>query len=688
MKNKLRGLPVCCAVVSLLAALSVPALAQLTVHDVARIRAVTQVALSPDGTRVAYVLSVPREPWKGEEDGEAWAELHVVGLDRVDRPFVSGKVNVRDVAWTPDGKSIAFLAKRGADKTRLLYLIPADGGEARRVLAHDADISAYSFSPDGKRVAFLAEEAEPKESKELKEKGFKQKVFEEELKFVRVWIADLGDEKAKPRKLELEGSASELHWAPVGNLLSVALAPTPLVDDDLMARKVHVVDVDSGKVVARIENPGKLGAVAWSPDAKNLAIVSAADLNDPAAGRLMVVPATGGTLRDLLPGFEGHVSDVGWQNANAIMFLGDEGVQTTFNRIKADGTERAVILRVNGPEGRLPEEKPALTALSLARDVQAAAFLAQRPTHPPEVYVMKHGDPGPRRLTDSNPWLSEKKLAPQEVVEYKARDGLRIQGLLIRPLNEEKGKAYPLIVVVHGGPEAHYRNGWLTNYNAPGQVAAAQGYAVFYPNYRASTGRGVAFSKLDHGDPAGKEFDDVVDGVDYLVGAGLADKARVGVTGGSYGGFATAWLTSFYSERFAAGVMLFGISDLISKEGTTDIPNENYDVHYLKHVWDDWEFFRQRSPIFHAGKSKTPLLIAHGEADTRVHPVQSLEMYRYRKLRSAAPTRLVWYPGEPHGFRRAGSRLDYNLRMLQWFDLYLKGPGGPTPAVEMKYEEK
>jgi len=687
MKTKLRTILVCCAALSVLL-IALPALAQLTVHDVARIRTVTQVAMSPDGTRVAYVLSVPREPWKGDEDGEAWAELHVVGLDRVSRPFVGGKVNVRDVAWTPDGKSIAFLAKRGGDKTRSLYLIAADGGEARRALAHDTDISAYSFSPDGKRVAFLAEEAESKESKELKEKGFKQKVFEEELKFVRVWVAELGDEKAKPRKLELEGSASELHWAPTGNLLAVALAPTPLVDDDLMARKVHVVDADSGKVVARIENPGKLGSVAWSPDAKNLAIISAADINDPAAGRLIVAPATGGPLRDLLPGVEYDVASVTWQDADTLMYLGDEGVQTTFNEIKRDGTGQHVIIRPNGPEGRLPEEKPVLTAFSLSRDGQAAAFLAQRPGHPPEVYFMKHGDPGPRRLTDSNPWLEERKLAPQEVVEYKARDGLRVQGLLIRPLNEEIGKAYPLIVSVHGGPEAHYRNGWLTNYGAPGQVAASQGYAVFYPNYRASTGRGVTFSKLDHGDPAGKEFDDLVDGVDHLISSGLVDKARVGVTGGSYGGFATAWLTTFYSERFAAGVMLFGISDLISKEGTTDIPNENYLVHYLKHVWDDWEFFRQRSPILHAAKSKTPLLIAHGESDTRVHPVQSLEMYRYRKLRSSAPTRLVWYPGEPHGFRHAASRLDYNLRLMQWFDSYLKGPGGPAPATELKYDEE
>ncbi|MCI0403519.1 MAG: S9 family peptidase, partial [Acidobacteria bacterium] len=651
-----------------LVALAAPLVwAQLTPHDVARLRSVTDVAMSPDGTRVAYILSVPRAPLK-EEGGEAWAELHVVTAEGVSRPYVAGQVNVRRIAWTPDGKSIAFLAKRGADKFRSLYLIPADGGEARRLLAHDADIAEYSFSPDGQRVALLAEEAETKETKELKEKGFKQKVFEEELSFVRVWVTDLADEKSKPRRLEVEGSASALHWSPAGNQLALALAPTPLVDDDLMARKVHVIDADSGKVAARFDNPGKFGQIAWSPNGRQLAVVSAADINDPDAGRLMLAPASGGALHDMLPDIEYDIAEIAWQDERSNMFIADEGVSTTFNRLNADiGNYRTPILQTGGP---------VLTALSLAHETRAGAFIGQTPRHPPEVYIMKHGDPGPRRLTDSNPWLAEKKLAAQEVVEYKARDGLRIEGLLIRPLNEEKGKKYPLILVVHGGPEAHYRNGWLTSYNAPGQVAAAQGYAVFHPNYRASTGRGVAFAKANHGEPAGKEFDDLVDGIGHLIAAGLVDKARVGVTGGSYGGFATGWLTTFYSERFAAGVMLYGISDLISKEGTTDIPNENYYVHYLKHVWDDWEFFRGRSPIFHAGKSVTPLLIAHGEADTRVHPVQSLEMYRYRKLRSKAPTRLVWYPGEPHGFRRAASRLDYHLRMMRWFDHYLKGPGG------------
>ncbi|HKZ52751.1 MAG TPA: prolyl oligopeptidase family serine peptidase, partial [Candidatus Acidoferrales bacterium] len=184
---------------------------------------------------------------------------------------------------------------------------------------------------------------------------------------------------------------------------------------------------------------------------------------------------------------------------------------------------------------------------------------------------------------------------------------------------------------------------------------------------------------------AGKEFDDLVDAVDLMVRLGLADPARVGITGISYGGFATAWAATYYSERFAAAVMFVGISDNISKVGTTDIPEEMYLVHQRKRPWEDWDLFRQRSPIFHAQKGRTPILILGGTDDPRVHPSQSLELYRYLKLLGQTPVRLVRYPGEKHGNRRAASRLDYNLRMLGWMEHYLKGPGGEPPPYELDY---
>ncbi len=299
---------------------------------------------------------------------------------------------------------------------------------------------------------------------------------------------------------------------------------------------------------------------------------------------------------------------------------------------------------------------------------------------------MRHGDTAPRRLTDSNPWLGELRLAKQEVVRYKARDGLELEGILIHPLDGQSGTRYPLVLIVHGGPESHISSGWVTSYSRPGQVLAARGFAVFYPNYRGSTGRGVAFSKLGQADYAGKEFDDLIDAIDHFVEAGLVDRGRVGVTGGSYGGFASAWCATYHSERFAASVMFVGISDQISKFGTTDIPNEMFLVHSRRYPWEHWDWFRERSPVYHVEKCRTPILIMHGKDDPRVHPSQSMELYRYLKTLGKTPVRLVLYPGEGHGNRKAGARLDYSMRSLRWMEHYLKGAGGDPPPFKMEYD--
>ena len=660
---------------ALLAAPGLFAAEAFTPQHVAKLRTVASVAISPDGARVAYTLAVPRRPLL-DDDGPAWTELHVVGKDGVSRAFVSGEVVVSGLAWTKDGRSISFLAKRGKDEHRSLYAIAAEGGESRRLLAHGTDITGYAWSPDGKRVAFLATQEAPKKQKDAEKKGFTQDVLDESVKPVKIWVAGLGEGDPAPRMLDVPGSASQVSWSPAGSWLAVALAPTALVDDDLMARRVTVVDADSGKVVSKVENPGKLGGIAWSPDGKTIAYVAAADVHDPSAGRLMATPAAGGPSKDLLPGYEGNVSHIAWLDSDFVMFVGDEGVQTTLGKVKKDGT---------GRKNLIPAQGPVFLSLDLSRDGLSAAMVCQAPEHPGEVCLATHEAPTPRRLTSSNPWLANVRLLLQEVVSWKARDGLALQGILVHPLDEKAGQRYPLILTVHGGPESNDRNGWVTSYSNPGQLGAAHGFAVFYPNYRGSTGRGVAFSKMSQKDPAGKEFDDLVDAVDHLIAIGLVDKAKVGVTGGSYGGYATAWCTTRYSDRFAAGVMFVGISDLVSKAGTTEIPEEEYLVHSLQRPWENWSFMLERSPIGHLKEAKTPLLILDGKDDPRVHPSQSLVLYRFLKARNQAPVRLVYYPGERHGNARAAARYDYNLRMIQWFEHYLKGPGGAMPSYEVEY---
>ena len=650
--------------------------AVLTAGDVARLRGVYGARISPDGRQIAYLLSVPRKV--GDDDnGPSYAELHVVDVDGHARPFVTGHVNVGGIRWTPDGRRISFLAKRGDDEHRSLYVIPIDGGEARRMITHDTGVGQYAWSPDGATVAYLATQKPDEDLKKLKDKGLAPQIYEEEVQPSRVWIAkadfDCDDE---PRMLDLEGSASELHFSPDGSRIAVALAPTPLIDDYYMRRKIHIVDVQTGQVVATIDNVGKLGSVRWSPDGDRIAFLSGQDIHDPSAGRLMIAPATGGAPRELIRDYTPNISAIAWQDNDTIMFVADDGCWSAMGEVGVAGERIKMHIEPGGP---------ILRGLSLSADGQSAVFVGDTPQHPGEVFLSRHTAPAPRRLTDSNPWLADKRLARQEVITYQARDGETIEGVLIHPLDEKSSGRCPLILAVHGGPESRIPNGWLTRYSYPGQLAAAEGIAVLYPNYRGSTGRGVAFAKAHQADYGGKEFNDLIDGIDHLVKIGLVDNDKVGVTGGSYGGFATAWCSTFHSARFAAGVMFVGISDQISKSGTTDIANEMFYVHARKRIWDDWQFFLKRSPIYYVQQARTPLLILAGKEDTRVHPSQSMELYRHLKTLGKTPVRLVFYPGEGHGNRKAGARYDYNLRMMRWLTHYLIGDGGDPPPYRIDY---
>jgi len=655
--------------------------APFTPEFVAGLRSVGQALLAPDGARAAYTLSVPRRAGV-DEDGGPWSELHVLDVaSGHERAYVAGAQNVSALAWTADGRALAFLAKREGDKETALYLIALDGGEARRALALDGGIEAYDLAPDGTRVVCIAGPAKDAVREKQRKQGFAQEVYEEDARRSGLWIGTL-DGSAAPRALAFDGHPRDVRWSPVDERLLLAWTPTPLVDDDYMRKRVAVVDAADGRVLARIENPGKLGKVGWSPDGAQVALLCAGDVHDPAAGRLALAPASGGAPSELAPGFEGDAIDFAWQSPRALLVVRHVGTESRLEKFEL---ENGV---AKPPRTLVDVGGPILTSLSLARDGQSAVFVASSPLFPPELFHMRHGEAAPRRLSDSNPELARYAFARQEVVRFTARDGLALDGVLVQPLHRAEGERVPLILNVHGGPEAHVSNGWQTSYSNPGQVAAARGFAVFQPNYRGSTGRGATFAKLGQGDPAGAEFDDLVDAVDALVASGLVDTARVGVTGGSYGGYATAWCATRFSERFAAGVMMVGISDLVSKVGTTDIPEEEFQVHALKHPWEDWTAALERSPIAYADRSRTPLLILHGKDDPRVNPGQSRELYRHLKLRGQAPVRLVLYPGEGHGNRKAAARLDYAVRSLQWFEHYLGAPdrrAAPPPSPDLDY---
>lgn len=659
------------------AALTVPALAHaepLSVEEIVTLDTVTAAELSPNGQFIAYILQVPREPYV-DDAGPARRELHVVDRDGDSRAFVTGDVGVRDIAWSADGGRIYYLAERDDDEHVSLYEIPVDGGESRRVYAHETAMSDIEPSPDGARMLFLASEPPPESAEELEQKGFDAVVYEESAKPTHVFVLDLAAEEPSATRAELEGSASAVRFAPDGERYAVALAPTPLIDDFYVSRDLYVVETATSRVVGRIEHEGKLGAFAFSPDGSRIAFIGAADPSDPLEGRIFVAPAEGGAPRRVTQGYPGHFETLFWRGDDTLEYTAARGAWTQVGTLDVDGEFTVPAPPDGGPIVRSVDSRPG---------VEHVAVVADTPAHPREVYVYSERE-GFRRLTRSNPILDDRDLAPQEVVRYEARDGLELSGVLVRPLDVREGRRHPLVIAVHGGPESRYANGWVSGYTFPAQAMAGDGYAFFYPNYRASTGRGVEFSKLDQGDPAGPEFDDLVDAKTHLVEMGLVDVGRVGVSGGSYGGYATMWAATALTEHFAAGVAFVGISNLIGKVGTSDIPQELFQVHYRAWPWEDWQFWLERSPIFHAGRSETPLLILGGTADTRVDPSQSLQMYRYMKLRTETPVRLVRYPGEGHGNAATAAQLDYALRMQRWMDHYLQGPGGEPPPYELDH---
>ncbi|RXE88788.1 S9 family peptidase [Pseudoalteromonas sp. A757] len=651
----------------------------ITIEDIPKIQSVSSTSVSPDGELVAFTRSVPRELYI-DQNGSNYSELYVVDDEGVERPFITGKVSISSISWSSDGQFIYFLTKKKEDKQRALYRIAVNGGEAQKVLSlKGTGISAYSLSPDGKQVAILAMPAADKSEKELKKLGFMAEVYELGLKNKQLHIIDLAasEKPLTPAILDIEAYVSEINWADDASKLLVKTQPTALIDDKYMKSQWHVLDAKTQQITTSFKTEGKLGTAEFSHDGKYIAILGAEDKHDPATGRLYLADAQSGKVEEWIPNFMGHIADFEWSNRkNQLTFVANVGTESFVGQIKVGSNKYKKLIK---------EGKFIASNLSISDSDKTIALRANTAKHPNEVFMIRSSKA--TRLSNSNPWLDNKRFAKQEAVNFKARDGVEIGGVLIYPLDYQEGTRYPLIMSVHGGPESHDKNGWLTSYSDPGQMGAARGYAVFYPNYRGSTGKGVDYSKLGQGDYAGKEFDDLVDMKEYLVNTGLVDTKRVGITGGSYGGYASAWGATKLTEHFAASVMFVGVTNQLSKFGTTDISNEMYLVHARSYPWDKWQWYLERSPIYWAGQSKTPLLIMHGKDDPRVHPAQSMELYRYMKVQGK-DVRLVYYPGEGHGNRKAAAQYDYSLRLMRWMDNYLIEGKKDMPDYEIDHAAK
>lgn len=647
------------------------------IEHLPQLKSAGNITLSADGETVAYTLSNPRDILAGDKDGRADSHLYIIKGKGEPTLFIGGEGGISGMQFSADGQKLYFKSKRGDDKHAGLYAISMSGGEPQKVYSYETAMGDYAVSADGNTLYFVA--GKKVDNKKLKDKGFNAYAFEEKDHLNQLWRVALGDDDAKPESVYSAGHVSDFVMSKNGKTIVAAVAPTHLIDDFYMKRDLVVLNSANGEVSQTIDMPGKLGGFHLSANGKKLAINAGTDINDTSDGVLMVADVKSGKLTQLTKDAEQHIVDVDWYG-NDILAVAHRGVESAL-----------VVYETDGDIDKTFSISKDLVVRSAATADGEIRFIADSAKFPNEVFsVSRNKD---KKLTNHNAFLADLDLAEQTTFTYTARDGERVEGLLITPSGDKPEGGWPMILTVHGGPEAHYSDGWLTRYSNAGQFGAAQGYAVFYPNYRGSTGRGVAYAKQHQNDYAGKEFNDLVDGTNALAEAGVINKDRVGITGGSYGGYASMWGATALTEHFKAAVAFVGISNQVSKFGTSDIPNEMYLVHSLKWPWDgdNWMNLLKRSPVYHTGDAKTPILILHGEKDTRVHPGQSMELYRFLKVRTETPVRLVFYPNEGHGNRNAAAQYDYALRLMRWMNTYLATDATrmtEMPAFDLGLEDK
>ncbi len=644
----------------------------LSPYNIFDIQNVAEVSISDDGQFIAYTLSLPR-PFS-DDPGPVYNELYVFDTGTGESvPLITGKNSLNSIGWTPDGHISFRFTGSGANGFQVFTINPRNG-KPEQLTRFDRPIISYEFI-DEDNLAFVALSETDTLKQELNEKGFNIEIYEEEYRDRNLYVYDLLTHKT--RQLTQDVSVFDFTIAPDGRFAAAAIAEKNLVDYYYMFKRIHLVDLESGENSRIMENPGKLGNMAWSPNGKKLAFIAASSVHDAVAGSLFVIDVPTGKefkeLRNFAEGMRASVINVQWKDNNTMLYVSEEGTDMVLSEQEVNQDSRKILIE---------PEKAVFRSFSLSDNM--VAFSGNTKEHPNELFAFDMSSGRIKKLTTHNPWLKDIKLGKQEKIIYDARDGLDIEAVLIYPVDYQPGTSYPLITYIHGGPEAAVQNGWVTNYNMWGQVAAANGYFVFMPNYRAGSGRGIDFTMEGFGDLAGKEYDDVLDGIDHLINKGYVDKNKVGIGGGSYGGYFSALSATRNTERFAASVVFVGISNQISKRNTTDIPQEDYLVHWGFWTHENMEKVWNASPVKYAPGSKTPTLILHGKEDTRVPPSQGLELYRQLKLHGDAPVRFIRYPGEGHGNASNTNRLDYIVRTMEWFDYYLKDEG-PSHEMPHKY---
>lgn len=664
------------------------ALRGITAQDLYRLQLITDVRLSPDGKRIVY--GVQRVDRKTEKK---YANLWMVGTDGTPGwQFTQGDQNDASPRWSPDGRTLAFLSARKEGESAQVYVISADGGEARRLTDLKGEISSLKWSPDG-RTLLLEFTQKDKDVLEREADEQKKKLGVVSRHYTRLFYRGdgqgwLGHERthlwlvdaAKGRTKQLtsgsvydEGNAS---WSPDGKSIVFCSnhRPDPDLEPDLV--DLFVIPAAGGEPKLVKTAPSPKMAPEFSPDGSQICYVGPRDPNEWWQNfELWTVAADGKTpARSLTRGHDisltcSTLNDVGsglempplWSaDGKVIYFQISEHGRTKLMAIAvADGTLYSVI-----------DEPGSVGTFTMDAGQEKTAYFFGTMTDPGQVWVREMETGSTRQLTHLNEeLLGELDLGKVEDVWFKARDGHDLQGWILMPPGFDPKKKYPSILEIHGGPQDQY--GYLFMHEF--YFLAARGYVVYFSNPRGGTGYGEEHERAIWGRWGTVDFDDLMDWTDLVEKKPYIDRKRMGVTGGSYGGYMTNWIIG-HTHRFAAAATQRSVSNLISMWGTSDVNWMFQLPHGGKAPQDSIEVLWDRSPVKYLGNATTPTMVLHNEMDFRCAIEQGQQVFTALKTHHV-PSEFVTFPEEPHGLSRVGRtdrRIDRLESICRWMDTYLK----------------
>ncbi len=659
-------------------------------------RGVSGTAISPDGSRIAFVV---REPLMEGPQSEYLSHIWMTDADGMGTAqWTRGEASAGSPQFSPDGAWLSFTSGREGEGEAgsQVWALPMAGGEARQLTEAQGSVGGYRWSPDGTRIAFLMRDPQTEEEKKATEEKRDVILVDRDYKFSHLYVVaiDAGaDEPAAPVRL----TAGDFHitgfsWAPDGARIVFAHQADPRINTGRLSGDLSTTTVPDAAEIGEIlaarasEDGGEDGSAEgadadiaavgdivllvggagiersphWSPDGAWIAYVSTGDRPEPIGlGDVYVMPAAGGEARRFdTPNRSASV--LGWTaDSSELLLLESLGTRRHVLAVPVDGGELRFISYGDGVVG----------SVALTDDASRMAFTWQTPDEPWDVFVSPTNGYAPTQVTDLHAGVPRPEMGRTQLVSWTSTEGFEIEGLLTYPVGYEEGERVPLILNVHGGPAGVFSQGFTGSASAYMlQYFAQEGFAILRPNPRGSTGYGKDFRYANFHDWGYGDFRDLMSGVDHAIEMGVADPDRLLLMGWSYGGYMTSWAVT-QTDRFVAASMGAGLPNLISMTTTTDI--QDYLVgHMGVEFWEDYERYERHSAMYHIANVVTPTQVIHGAQDLRVPFTQGQEFYRALDRRGV-PTEMVVYPRTPHGPREPKFVMDVSERILTWFRKHL-----------------